>query len=420
MAGLGLVGALVSPWGKESVDVVAAVRAEAKPTPPPVRLDGLDLRRITTSEAGVSAPLPNGRRAELTLNATEQAAAMRLLKEGRVPDGAIVMSDVRTGEMRVWASVSSAEPPVDTVTSAEAPSASLFKVVTGLALLEEGAAGPGTSTCYHGGHSALTLKDLQNNPKVDRYCATLSQAMGRSLNAVFAKLALAHLEPGELKRVADRFGYNQEHSFDVPVAKSDAFFPADDLGFGRTAAGFWNTHLSPFHALTMFDTVANAGEMRKLRIVRAVHEGSQELWRAPTERVVLRRVMEPNTATQITFMLNETVDAGTGYKAFHPRGKAALPKIRVASKTGTLTKPTPEGPFYTWFAGFAPSDAPEVAFAVLAANGPKWHTKAANLASDMLRVYFAERGAPGVTNPMNTAPKARRVARATGKASAKR
>jgi cell division protein FtsI/penicillin-binding protein 2 len=90
--------------------------------------------------------------------------------------------------------------------------------------------------------------------------------------------------------------------------------------------------------------------------------------------------------------MEATVSNGTSYKSFHDkRGRPYLPDVRVAGKTGTLTKPTPEGPFYTWFVGFAPSRKPEVAISVLVANRAKWRVKATNLACDMLRVYFNDK-----------------------------
>ena len=99
-------------------------------------------------------------------------------------------------------------------------------------------------------------------------------------------------------------------------------------------------------------------------------------------------------------MMEQTVDNGTSYKSFHDRnGKSYLPDIRIAGKTGTLTKPVADGPFYTWWVGFAPSNKPEVALSILVANRGKWRVKATNVASDMLRVYFADKKAPGVTDP---------------------
>jgi peptidoglycan glycosyltransferase len=72
-----------------------------------------------------------------------------------------------------------------------------------------------------------------------------------------------------------------------------------------------------------------------------------------------------------------------------------------------LTKPAPTGPFYTWFVGFAPS-APEVAISVMVANHLKWRMKATHVAADMLRVYFADKGAPGVRDPSDRDASARR------------
>ena len=126
-------------------------------------------------------------------------------------------------------------------------------------------------------------------------------------------------------------------------------------------------------------------------------------------RQVLRRALEEGVASQITTMMENTVESGTSYRSFHDRnGKPYLPEIRVAGKTGTLTKPAPDGPFYTWFVGCAPSRKPEVAISVMVANHLKWRVKATNVACDMLRVYFADKGAPGVKDPGDRDATARR------------
>jgi peptidoglycan glycosyltransferase len=140
--------------------------------------------------------------------------------------------------------------------------------------------------------------------------------------------------------------------------------------------------------------------MIRLHIVSSVKDELGEIYRGPTERQVLKRVMEEGTANAVTAMMEATVDDGTSYRSFHDRnGRAYLPDIRIAGKTGTLTRPTPDGPFYTWFVGFAPSRNPEVAISVMVANGVKWRVKATNVACDVLRTYFADKGAPGVQDP---------------------
>jgi cell division protein FtsI/penicillin-binding protein 2 len=242
--------------------------------------------------------------------------------------------------------------------------------------------------------------DMEDNKKRDKWCATLSEAMGRSLNTVFARLAAKNLDQEKLGAVASKLGWGQDIPFDVKIAQSSIALPDDQLGFARTAAGFWNTTLSPFQGANLATTIANGGEMVRLHIVSSVKDEEGEIYRGPTARQVIKRALDEDVASAVTTMMESTVSNGTSYKSFHDkRGRPYLPDVRVAGKTGTLTKPTPEGPFYTWFVGFAPSRKPEVAISVLVANGAKWRVKATNVACDMLRVYFNDKEASEARSP---------------------
>jgi cell division protein FtsI/penicillin-binding protein 2 len=98
-------------------------------------------------------------------------------------------------------------------------------------------------------------------------------------------------------------------------------------------------------------------------------------------------------------MMLQTVASGSAFKTFRDAaGNPYLPHIRVASKTGTLTRHE-ENRHYTWFVGFAPADKPEIAVSALVVNTPVWRIKAPHLARDVLRAYFAGRGYPGVAAP---------------------
>jgi cell division protein FtsI/penicillin-binding protein 2 len=297
----------------------------------------------------------------------------------------------------------------DVAAEASAPTASVFKIVTATALVEHAGLGPNTKQCYSGGEHSITARDMIDNKRRDKWCATLAQAMGRSLNTVFARLASKNLDRGQLADTAGKLGWGQEIPFDVKVAPSTISLPDDDLGFARTAAGFWNTTMSPFQGANLATIVANGGEMIRLHIVDRVGDSEGEIYHGPTVRMPIKRVMSEATASAVRTMMEETVESGTSYKSFHDRaGRAYLPDIHIAGKTGTLTKPTAEGPFYTWWVGFAPSDKPEIAMSVLVANGAKWRVKATNVAAEMLRVYFADKGAPGVRSPFDHSTRAHR------------
>jgi cell division protein FtsI/penicillin-binding protein 2 len=385
--------------------------AFGKKTPPrgtntrvvtPPALHGVDLARVDVRGDVAVAPAYGERKAELTINPKYQRAANRLLREGAVAEGAIVMTDVKTGRVLVWANYSEEAPLHDIASESFAPSASVFKIVTGSALIENGLT-PATRECYRGGKSRIEDADFQRDEQRDKWCATMSDAMGRSLNTVFARLAYDHLDKNELTSIATRYGWEREVPFDVPIEKSRVELPEDPYELARTAAGFWHTTMSPFQAVNLVTTVANGGEQLQLYVVDRVFDAEGDIYRGPTERTVVGRAVEQRTARAVTTMMESTVEGGTSYKSFHDRaGRAYIPDTRIAGKTGTLEG---KGYLFTWWVGFAPSDNPEVALSVLVANRGDWRVKGTEVAASLLRVYFADKGRKGVTDPFATRAK---------------
>lgn len=387
----------------------------AATAPPPASLAGLDLTKITVTDTGATAPLPEKKLAHLTIDPALQRVAEGVMTMHHVPEAAVVLMDVQTGKVLVYASHLEKGPARDLVVEATAPAASVFKVVTGSALVETAGLGPDQRECYSGGEQRLMDRDLVPDPKRDKWCTTLAGAMGRSINTVFARSALRHLKPAQLEATARSLGFGGALPFDVPVQPSALHFPEDQLGYARTAAGFWNTTLSPLHAAWLSAAIARGGEpVRPVLVADVANDapGSKPTWTAPTG-LSQKRVLKAATAAAVTTMMESTVSDGTSYRAFHdPKGQAFLPNIGVAGKTGTLTDGTTQR-YYTWFTGFAPSrgatvaegDAPDVkpprqvAIAVLVVNNATWSIKANVLAREVLRAYFAEQKVPNVTAP---------------------
>ena len=363
---------------------------------------GLDLLRIQEEDGRLVAPTADGV-AELTLDVDLQRIARRLIAARHMPAASVVLVDVATGHLLVYASRSEGGPPRDGCVEASAPSASVFKIVTAAALVEDAHLGSDTKQCYSGGEQRITATDLVDDPVRDKWCTTLAGALGHSVNTAFARLAKAHLSAPQLEAMARRFGYGQALPFDVPVEPSAVHVPVEPLAFARTAAGFWNTRLSPLHAAEMSAIVARGGESLRPTIVAKIAAAPGGA-RAPEPAAALpHRAIAPETAEQLTVMMERTVSEGTSWHAFHDaHGAPFLPAIAVAGKTGTLSDPETHHT-YTWFTGFAPSRPPggegQVAIATLVVNGPTWQIKANVLARDVLRAYFAARGAKGVTSP---------------------
>jgi peptidoglycan glycosyltransferase len=405
-----------------SISKLVGGTAAAASAPPAATLAGLDLVKLTVGDTAATAPLPEKKVARLTIDPALQRIAEGVMSMHHVPEASVVLMDVATGKILVYASHVEKGPARDLCIEATAPAASVFKIITASALVEQAGMTADHRECYSGGEQRLVEKDLVPDPKRDRWCTTLAGAMGRSINTVFARLALKNLKPAQLEGTAKSLGFGSSLPFDVLVQPSAEHFPEDSLGFARTAAGFWNTTLSPLHAAWLSATVARGGEpVRPVLVADVVEDGGKVVWTASTG-LAQKRAIKQTTADAVTTMMESTVSDGTSYRAFHdPKGAAFLPNVGVAGKTGTLTDPTNQR-FYTWFTGFAPShpiliadgDAPantpprQVAIGVLVVNQPTWSIKANLLAREVLRAYFASQKVPNVTTPplRGAAPKA--------------
>jgi cell division protein FtsI/penicillin-binding protein 2 len=372
------LGAAAVPPAPVPAAVLVPAAAAAPPAVEPVRVGE---PRYDPASGRYVAPLGGGR-ATLTLDPRLQEKLERSLEAYRVPWGATVLLEPRTGRVLALAEHSQAEPgrrglPL----SAIAPAASVFKIVTAAALLEKGAADG--EVCWHGGKRRLDPKLLRDDPRRDRRCSSLSAAFGHSTNVVFAKLADRDLDPATLRGVAERFLFNVPIDFPRPVETSVARVPDDPFAAANTAAGFGAVRLSPLHGALLAAIVANGGVYVPPALV-------EEAAGAPLpEPAPPTRVVDAQVAARLAEMMRETVATGTARKAFR-RVATPLRGIAVAGKTGSLADAKPYRD-YTWFVGYAPADRPEVAVATVIVNDRLWHARAPTVAKEALEAFFATR-----------------------------
>lgn len=403
-AALGIVAGLIPFMGSRSAILAPTSplgKAQQALFSKPVTPDftGLELTRLEIRPERVVTALPNGTLAELSLDPLLQRQISSAMKRYRMPEAGTVMMDVRTGKILVYSSYVNEGEPFDVNLRAKAPAASVFKVITGSALVERASLNAETRQCYRGGRSRISKDELREDPAKDKWCATLGEAMGRSLNVVFGRLAQKHLTPEDVTRAGGAFGFGSAVPFVVPNEAPSIDIPSEPVEFARASAGFWHTTLSPLAAVSIAQTIALEGVTLQPRIVERVLDKGKVSWEEDEKPKVLRRAVQASTAKELTSMMGHTVSEGSARPAFRDaKGRPYLPGINVAGKTGTLTQATTER-FYTWFVGFAPAEKPEVAIATLVVNTPTWLIKAPDLARDALRAYFAKAHRPGVTAP---------------------
>ncbi|MEM9191139.1 MAG: penicillin-binding transpeptidase domain-containing protein [Myxococcota bacterium] len=335
------------------------------------------------------AELAEGRTAVLTLDPELQQHVTSQLEHYEVPFASLVAIEPESGRVLAYVSHSSANPDgADLALDPTPPTASVFKIISAAALVDAGVSGD-TEVCYHGGFSRLRDGDLEDTDR-DNRCATLADAVGGSINAIFAKLSTRNLDSPTLERYASAFGFGHALPFDVPTQPSPGEVPnsqSDRLEFARTSAGFWHMHMSPFHGALIGATFANDGEMPRASMIDQIvaPDGTVLLTHRPE---TYRRVIPRRTARAVGRMMERTVSHGTSRRTFHDnQGRPFLPDIRVAGKTGTLSGTDPYRG-YTWWVGFAPADDPRIAVAALVVNTPRWRIKASYLAREALREYL--------------------------------
>jgi cell division protein FtsI/penicillin-binding protein 2 len=399
VAGLMLVGAVSTARAEE---LPAPVKPSLKPaavnvtpmTPALLATSGLDGTEALLSHARFDrargsyfSPLPGGGEAELSLDHDLQQRFEDILRQSRLEAGAIVALDPKSGRVLGLAE-SSRSGSKGVALNAAYPAASVFKIVTAAALLENGV-DPERETCFHGGFHRLDARNLRDDPRRDSRCASLSLAMGKSLNAIFGKLAAKMLSADQLRAMAGRFFFNAPLPF-VPEPTVDAalvspaLIPDDPLEFDRTAAGFGRVFLSPLHGAVLASIVGNGGVAEAPRLIDAVWRDGKREDALPEHE---ERVIGESTAATLANMMRLTVLEGTARKAFRVGRRWALGNVAVAGKTGTLAD---KAPFhdYSWFVGFAPAQDPTIAVAVVAVNGRRWTVRAPVVAREALQAHF--------------------------------
>jgi cell division protein FtsI/penicillin-binding protein 2 len=379
------------------VKPVALAANRPKPAPKakaPAVLEGFDPLQQREQDGRLVSDLPSGALAQLTLEPGLQRHMKKVFAQYAVPYGALVALEPSSGRVLAYVSHSSANPDAgDLARDPTPPSASVFKVVTGAALIDAGVS-PEESVCYGGGFSRLSAADIEDNPARDRSCATLAKAMGDSINTVFAKLADRRLDGERLARYAQAFGFGHALPFDAPTRPSPFEVPSERLERARTAAGFWHMHMSPLHGALIAATIANGGTMPRAAMVERVVGAHGELLHSRTP-AAFRSVIGRATAGHVAAMMTRTVTDGTAHGSFFDeKGRPYLPGISVAGKTGSLSSEQPYR-HYTWWVGFAPERAPQIALAALVVNTPKWRIKASYVAREALRYHLVERKAQG-------------------------
>ncbi len=344
-----------------------------------------------------------------TLDPDAQRQAMELLAGNA---GSIVALEPSTGRVRVAASTPGFDPNsvqdpatlralnldegdkplINRAVQTNYQPGSTFKVVTAAAALDTGKLTPESIV---DGSSPQTISGvpLNNSGNVSYGPISFTTALTNSVNTVFAKLG-EEVGSRTLVEYMERFGFYADPQLDYPedeMIASGVRNSANQLvtgGFdvGRVAIGQGGEEgqiqVTPLQMAEVAGAVANGGKLMRPRFTERIvgQDGRVEEEIDPAQQ---SQVMKPETAAQLTEMMADVVNEGTGTAA-------ALSDVQVAGKTGTaeVRNATLN---QVWFIGFAPVESPRYAIAVTLEDqsiGTSGGANAAPLAAQILETLL--------------------------------
>lgn len=273
------------------------------------------------------------------------------------------------------------------------PPGSIFKIVTSVTILEEGALtvdeqiqgqgiymkyAPGvTPTCwiYPGKHGPLNItKALEHSCNYFYFVASERFAI-ETLNKYSRHLGLGEstgIEIGETRGILSSKEYTES------ISKA---WVAGDLLNAVIGQGY--NVFSPLQTVTMLGTFLNQGTRYSSHLLFKVKEfGADEYedFYVKQPEILDRVEMSDTTFNAVKQGLRNVIESGTAVRLFRN-----FP-VQVGGKTGTAQHNTNESNHAT-FVAFAPYDEPEIAMSVVIENGAhgEW---AGYVAEDVLGYYF--------------------------------
>jgi cell division protein FtsI (penicillin-binding protein 3) len=321
----------------------------------------------------VERPPTSGATVELTIDVQLQHIAERELhaavEERHAAGGTVVIMEPHTGEILALANEPTFNPNTFRDVDADVrrnrgvqeiyEPGSTFKLVTASAAIEEKVFTLTEPIDVSGGQIQLASRVVRD---VHAYAGSLSftDVIVKSSNVGAIKIG-TRLGSERLGRYVRRFGFGTRICPDLP-GESAGMLSDPATWSPSTLASVsmgYEIGVTPIQMAAAVSAVANGGTLFQPHAVRAWHTGAR---RIPVELFAMRRAADPETIAEMTSIMEQVVERGTGKQA-------QVPGFTVAGKTGTASKIVngryQKSDYHASFVGFVPSRHPAVTVLVV-------------------------------------------------------
>jgi penicillin-binding protein 2 len=334
-----------------------------------------------------------GRNLVLSIDARMQRLATESLlwgmREANVSQGVTIVMNPQTGEILALVSLPSydnnafsggipdelyqtylADPNLPLRNHAVAdiyPPGSTFKLVTGLAALQERVTTPTrrwqTYACYQipGAPAGDCLQDWNRRGFGP---LNITEAFARSSDTFFYQMAV-HLGVDRLAAWAYQLGFGAPSGIDLPN-EAAGIIASTDWAHSQGRTGVYTGELAqagigqsviavtPLQLLNAYAAVANGGHLMRPQIVLGEADAEGNLVERYEPEVIREVAADPNNLRLMRIGARQVITTGHAYNI----GQLRLPGT-LSGKTGTAEfgLPNAQGhlPFHSWFVAFLPS-----------------------------------------------------------------
>jgi len=210
---------------------------------------------------------------------------------------------------------------------------------------------PGTSTNIHNAGRGT----CGSGDKV-----TIADALRLSCNIPMAELAVK-VGDDAIREQAEKFGFNSD--FELPLNATTSVYPTDELSDDRTALtgyGQGDVIATPLQIAMVTAGIANGGTVMNPTMVDQVISPDLSVL-SETQPSAFGQALDSGVADEMVSLMTSNVSNGVA-------SNARIDGVDVGGKTGTAENGDGQ-PYSLWFTGFAPSDDPQVAVAVVVEDG---------------------------------------------------
>ena len=308
----------------------------------------------------------------------------------------IVVMEPETGRILTMVSHNRDNPNTNACTESLFPAASIFKIVTAAAAVEEYGLHPDSTVTYVGAKHTLYRSQLKRNNHRNANRISLRDSFAQSVNPVFGKLGAQYLGKQGLISHAEAFGFNQEIDFELPMAPSSFSVSDEPYNWAEIASGFnRSTMLSPLHGAIMASAVvANQGRLIEPSLVDRITDSSGRIiYRGQPK--TLNKALSPETSSAMQALMKETVLTGTCRKSFEGISQSPiLSRLNIGGKSGSINSKSVERRRFDWFVGYAEEKQGnrKIVLSIVVAHQNYIGTKANMYARKAIEKYFEDVG----------------------------